>query len=159
MSSATFRRPLAGLLAYLFVISLFFPFARSAARVRSAKPTLSTQERSSAPHRAGELLVRFRAGVSQRDKDTIRATHGARKKKDLQGESGLEKLELSPGSDSRSVAMQMLLSGQVEFAEPNFVIEKDEVIANDARFAEQWALRNTGQNGGQYGSDVNAAGA
>jgi hypothetical protein len=26
---------------------------------------------------------------------------------------------------------------------------------NDSSFAEQWSLRNTGQSGGQYGSDIN----
>jgi len=51
------------------------------------------------------------------------------------------------------------MNPQVEFAEPNFLIAKDHVIPNDSQFNEQWALRNTGQNGGQYGSDVNATGA
>ncbi|HKV35652.1 MAG TPA: S8 family serine peptidase [Pyrinomonadaceae bacterium] len=123
------------------------------------KSSRSTQEHANAAHRAGELLVRFRPGVSNRDKETIRATYGARMKKDLRGESGIEKLEVSPGGDVRSAATQMLLSGQVEFTEPNFVIAKDDVIANDARFNEQWALRNTGQNDGQFGSDVHTTGA
>lgn len=160
MSSSVSRRIFTALLlTYVFVVSSFSPFATPVRPVRTVKSNRSTQEQANAAQRKDELLVRFRMGVSNRDKETIRATHGARKKKDLQGESGLEKLELTPGSDSRSVAMQMLLSGQVEFVEPNFVIEKDEVLANDARFGEQWSLRNTGQNGGQYGSDVNAAGA
>ncbi len=53
----------------------------------------------------------------------------------------------------------MLLNPQVEFAEPNFLISKDDLSPNDPRFNEQWALRNTGQNGGQYGSDVNVSSA
>jgi subtilisin family serine protease len=48
---------------------------------------------------------------------------------------------------------------QVEFAEPNFLISKSDLTPNDAQFNEQWALRNTGQNGGQYGADINASGA
>lgn len=160
MSTSVFRRTFTALLLiYLFVVSSFSPFASPAMTVRVVKPARSLQGQSNAAHRTAELLVRFRTGVSNRDKETIRATHGARKKKDLQGESGIEKLELSPRDDARSVAMQLLLSGQVEFAEPNFVIEKDDVIVNDARFNEQWALRNTGQNGGQFGSDVNSTGA
>lgn len=103
--------------------------------------------------------MRFRAGVSQRDKSTVIASHGAKKTKGLQGESGIFKLELETGRDARTVALQMLLTGQVEFAEPNFLISKDDAVANDSRFTEQWALRNTGQNGGQFGSDVNAIGA
>lgn len=160
MSSSASRQIFTALLlTYVFVVSSLSPFASPVRPVRSVKSSRSTQKQVNAPHRAGELLVRFRPNVSKHDKDTILATQGARKKKDLRGESGIEKLELSPGSDARSVAMQMLLSGQVVFAEPNFVIEKDDAIADDARFNEQWALRNTGQNGGQFGSDVNATGA
>jgi subtilisin family serine protease len=43
----------------------------------------------------------------------------------------------------------------VEFAEPNFLIAKDQAVTTDPRFGEQWALRNTGQGGGQFGSDIN----
>src|ERR1700752_2424310 len=149
----------AGLLSYLLVITVSVPLRTAASVALKSKAVPRTSQQQSAPHRAGELLVRFRTGLSNRDKETIRTMHGARRKKDLRGESGIEKLELSQGGDVRSVAMQLLLSGQVEFAEPNFVIENDEVIVNDARFNEQWALRNTGQNGGQFGSDVNATGA
>ncbi len=47
----------------------------------------------------------------------------------------------------------------MEFAEPNFLISKDDLSPNDTRFNEQWALHNTGQNGGLFGSDVNASSA
>jgi RHS repeat-associated protein len=155
MLSSVFHRFLIVLLTYLFVISSFAPFATQATPVHKVKPNGSKQEQLSAPSREGELLVRFRAGVSKRDKETIIATHGARKKKEITGESGVEQLELPAGRDARSVALQMLLSGQLEFAEPNFLITKDDVIPNDVQFGEQWALRNTGQNGGQFGSDIN----
>jgi len=112
-----------------------------------------------APHREGELLVRFRSGVSQRDKDTIIAAQNARRKKQLQGDSGVEKLELRAGHDPKAAALEMLLNPQVQFAEPNFLIAKDNLSPNDAQFSEQWALRNTGQNGGGFGSDINASGA
>src|SRR5258705_1169779 len=112
-----------------------------------------------AASRSNELLVRFRAGASQQDKDTVIATQGARRKKQLRGESGVEKLELPGGRDVRTAAQQFMLNPQVEFAEPNFLISKDDLSPNDPRFNEQWALRNTGQNGGQYGSDVDVNGA
>src|SRR5258705_12683156 len=112
-----------------------------------------------APIRNNELLVRFRAGASQQDKDTVIATQGARRKKQLRGESGVEKLELPGGRDVRTAAQQFMLNPQVEFAEPNFLISKDDLSPNDPRFNEQWALRNTGQYGGQYGSDVEVSGA
>ena len=97
--------------------------------------------------------------MSKHEKETIIAAQGARKKKELAGDSGIEKLELLGGQDVKDAAFQLLQNPQVEFAEPNFLIAKDEVTPNDARFNEQWALRNTGQNGGQFGADINASGA
>jgi RHS repeat-associated protein len=141
------------LLCYVLVLSLFSPFAITGGLASTSK----AQE--PAPYREGELLVRFQQGVSQSDKETIIAAHGARRKKQLAGESGVEKLELRPGRDANTAALEMLLNPQVEFAEPNFLIAKDQLNPNDARFSEQWALRNTGQNGGQFGADVNASGA
>src|ERR1041385_7046274 len=131
-----------------------------ATRLRSVRKVVNRiQEQAAAPRREGEILVRFRAGISQHDKDTIVATHGARKKKQLEGDSGVEKLEVLGGRDLPTVVLEMLLNPQVEFAEPNFLIAKDELSPSDARFNEQWALRNTGQNGGQFGSDINAGSA
>jgi serine protease len=147
------------LLSYLFVTSSLVPFATAARSARLTKPAKLAQAALNAPYREDELLVRFRPGVSQHDKDTIIAAQGARKKKQVEGESGIEKLELPAGRDLRTAALQLLLNPQVEFAEPNFLIAKDELSPNDVRFDEQWALRNTGQNGGQFGSDVNASSA
>ncbi len=134
-------------LAYLLVILTCLPFTISASSF-----TVNPTQQPAPPHRDGELLVRFRAGVSQRDRDAIIVAHGAQKKNDLHGESGVEKLKISTGRDVRTAALELLLNPQVEFAEPNFLIAKDDVIPNDARFDEQWALRNMGQ----VGSDINA---
>ncbi|HLM24030.1 MAG TPA: S8 family serine peptidase, partial [Pyrinomonadaceae bacterium] len=109
-------------------------------------------------HREGELLVRFRAGVSQRDQEAIIARHGAQKKNELRGASGIGKLKVT-GRGVWTVALELLLDQQVEFAEPNFVIARDDVVPNDTHFNEQWALRNTGQNSGQTDSDISAVGA
>src|SRR6185503_853193 len=107
-----------------------------------------------ARYREGEILVRFRNGVSEKDKETIMATHGGRRKKQLKGDSGFEKLELAAGRDAKSVVLQLLLNPQVQFAEPNFLIEKEDVNPNDPQFQDQWALQNSGQGGGQFGSDI-----
>ena len=141
-------------LSYLFVTSSLVPFARPS---RVIKPVKSSRAVQNAAYREGELLVRFRPGVSEHDKDTIIATHGARRRKQLEGDSGVEQLEVS--RELSGVVLELLLNPQVEFAEPNFLIAKDELSPNDARFGEQWALRNTGQNGGQFGSDINAGSA
>jgi hypothetical protein len=158
MPSPTLRRNLiAVLLASVFVVSSISPFAVTARPTARVRRTRVSRAQTVAPHREGELLVRFRAGVSSRDKDTIIATHGARKKSDLRGESDVEKLEV--GRDPRTVALEFLLNPAVEFAEPNFLIAKDDLTPNDVQFKDQWALRNTGQNGAQFGADVNASAA
>lgn len=81
----------------------------------------------------------------------------------LKGGSGLEKLCVAPGQSVENLALALSLQPGVEFAEPNFLIQPDQVpgeeLPNDSQFAEQWGLRNTGQNGGQYGSDIGAAAA
>jgi len=54
------------------------------------------------------------------------------------------------------LVLRLLLNSQIEFVEANFLITKEDVQPNDPQLDAQWALRNTGQNGGQYGSDINA---
>jgi len=117
------------------------------------------QAQTDLPHRDAELLVRFREGLSQRDKETVAATYGAKRIKKLRGESGFDKLELAGGRDPKIAALQLLMHPQVEFAEPNFLISKDDLTPDDPQFNEQWALRNTGQSGGQHGADIGASGA
>jgi hypothetical protein len=105
------------------------------------------QEQSPANYREREILVRFRSGVSEKDKETIMATHGGRKKKQLRGDSGFERLELAAGRDAKTAVLELLLHPQVQFAEPNFLIAKEDVNPNDPQFPEQWALQNSGQDG------------
>jgi len=101
------------------------------------------------------LLVRFRAGASQPSRDIVLASHGVRRKRQLRGESGVEKLEVLGGQNPETVAQLLSLQPEVELAEPNFLIAKDQLATSDPQFPDQWALRNTGQSGGQFGSDIN----
>src|SRR5262245_41335675 len=115
MFTSKLRRSLATcLFTYLFVLSSFSPFATKAISRSVRTSSRLVQNKVNAPHRDGELLVRFRAGVSNRDKDTIIATNGARKKKDVQSDSGIEKLEVVTSGDVETVALQLLLNPQVE---------------------------------------------
>jgi len=152
----TLRAAVAAALSYLLVVSTCAPLSVAAPSFSSTKPIVARQPQSPAPYRDHELLVRFRAGTSELVKDTISAAHGARRKKQGRSESGLERLDLSTGRDVRTAALELLLNSQIEFAEPNFLISKEDVQPNDPQLNAQWALRNTGQNGGQYGSDINA---
>lgn len=173
-----------------------------------APSTPSFQQQNAARHRSGELLVRFRAGSSEHDKLGAIASLGAHRKRQLRGESGIEKLELAAGQNPETAAQRLRLNPAIELAEPNFLINHDElrgpsvfpeptrqtprplfdlksfnpelafsnhgmaaipgmatipqlpgIQPNDPRFVEQWALNNTGQSGGQFGSDIGVTGA
>jgi RHS repeat-associated protein len=159
-SLATVREFTSTLLCYLLVSLSCVPFASATrSESRSKTPLNANQEESWTAHRNGELLVRFRAGIPEQVKDAILTSHGARRKKHLSGESGIEKLQLSAGRDLRLAAIQLLMDPQVEFAEPNFLISKDDLNPNDPQFDRQWALRNIGQEGGQFGSDIKVTSA
>src|SRR5829696_2171332 len=155
MRSSNSRIVVAAFLTYLLAILACLPLT-SSAHIPTSKP--SQVQQPEPQHREGELLVRFRAGVSQRDQEAIIARHGAQKKNELRGASGIGKLKVT-GRGVWTVALELLLDPQVEFAEPNFVIARDDVVPNDTHFNEQWALRNTGQNSGQTDSDISAVGA
>jgi subtilisin family serine protease len=154
---ATARTITSTLLCYLLVFVCCIPFSSAARSKATAGIVLiSNQEKPWAAHRDGELLVRFRIGIPHQVKDMILASHGARRKKYLSGESGIERLQLSTGRDLKLAALQLLMDPQIEFAEPNFLISKDELAPNDPQFGRQWALRNIGQEGGEFGSDIKA---
>jgi RHS repeat-associated protein len=155
-SATTLGKVVAAVLSYLLVVAACAPLGVRAQSLSKTRLALTTKAQSVAPYRDHELLVRFRAGTSELVKDTISATQGARRKKQLRGESGVERLELRTGRDVRTAALELLLNSQIEFVEPNFLIAKDGLQPNDPQLNAQWALRNTGQDGGRYGSDIKA---
>src|SRR5688572_3797283 len=116
MRSSNSRVVVAAFLIFLLAILTSVPFT-SSAHVSTSKPS---RMQPAPQYREGELLLRFRAGVSKRDQESIIARHGAQKKNDLRGESGIGKLTVT-GRNVSTVALEMLLNPQVEFAEPNFV--------------------------------------
>ncbi len=165
MSSVFFRRNAVSslislFLAYASILMLCAPFAFAGNSSRPPlAPSVSSATAQEAPHRADEVLVRFRADASEVDRETILHTYGARRKKQLRGDSRLEKLEFTEERDIQRRALELRLHPQVEFAEPNFLITKDDLTPSDPRFGEQWALQNTGQTGGQYGSNISVGAA
>jgi RHS repeat-associated protein len=74
----------------------------------------------------------------------------------LRGEGRIERLEFVPGQNATEPAEQLRVLPEVELVEPNYLISREQVTPNDARYGEQWALGNVGQTGGTVGSDINA---
>jgi len=94
-------------------------------------------------HRAGELIVRFRATVSEQEKNSSVENHGAHRSKKLRGDSGIEKLTIPANQDAESAAAELRTNPAIEFVEPNYIVTKDDTTPNDPSFSQQWALHNS----------------
>src|SRR5206468_6018397 len=71
---------------------------------------------------------------------------------------GLYLITLPAGISVASAARLAAQLDGVAYAEPNYIVTAD-VVPDDPRFGEQWALQNTGQSGGTSGADIDAAAA
>ncbi|MFN2452988.1 MAG: hypothetical protein ABR577_02080 [Pyrinomonadaceae bacterium] len=147
------------IITYTLTISLCAPFILR--RVEAAShPAPSTASPAAKPangintksaHRDNELLVRFRATASEQEKTAIADGKSARRGKRLRGASGIKKLAVATGQDLGSLAAELRTNPNIEFAEPNYLIGKDDTTPNDPAFAQQWALHNSLNAGADIG--------
>ena len=103
----------------------------------------------SGKYREGELLVKFKAGVTHVSSVTHQSVGASIERKfSLKPEVELVKLpdDLSVGD----AVVKYMSDPNVEYAEPNFirhfysVTPPEQVITNDTYFVNQWGLNNTG---------------
>jgi subtilisin family serine protease len=108
-----------------------------------------------------DILVRFRAGSSDADRERLLAQFDGRV---LTRKGDLWIFRVNDVDEDAPLLWsdQLGTEGIVEYAEPNALqsatfhqLEAD----NEPRFPNQWHLRNTGQGGGTSGADVDALGA
>lgn len=106
---------------------------------------------------AGELLVKFRDGNAQRlRRDAVRMRrHRIAEARDL-GHSGYSHVRLADRHAIRETIASLSLDADVEYVEPNYIVEAS-ATPNDTFFSRQWALKNTGQDGGLVKADIDAA--
>jgi thermitase len=127
------------------------------AAVPIALLALASPAPSEEPYAPGRVIVRFEAGTSAVERRASR----------VRANASLERRLLLPRTQVlevegsvRAAAASLERLPQVEFAEPDYVVESAATPTNDPRFAELWGVRNTGQsvNGvaGTAGVDVNA---
>jgi hypothetical protein len=103
----TLRCFLSCFVSYVMLILFCAPFSLSAPggrarKVRSSSPVSRPSPQTRGGHRSGELLVRFRSGVTEQDKAIVFLSNGAQRQKQLRGESGIEKLSIPAGQDPDS---------------------------------------------------------
>jgi subtilisin family serine protease len=150
---------------------------RAALRVQDTTATrpvvrTTTTTRTSADSEP-EVLVRFKSGVSLADIKRIAGRSNDRVEDEIESVNGLVAIDDLDNADAADVARQYeAMSEYVAYAEPNFEIRLDDPVnnvrrrdatpvsrlgvPNDPQFNEQWALNNTGQNGGKANAHIDA---
>jgi hypothetical protein len=111
-----------------------------------------------APHASGEILVRFRATVSELNKSRTLSRVAATRLRAFRVIKGLEHHRLPPNVSVAEALEDYRQDPNVLYAEPNYVVHTT-AIPDDTRFGELWGLHNTGQSGGTSGADIDALGA
>ncbi|HSK74742.1 MAG TPA: S8 family serine peptidase, partial [Pyrinomonadaceae bacterium] len=122
-----------------------------------------------------EILVKFRSGVSLAEVKKLAAKNNDRVEDKIESVKGLFAIDDLDNADAKAVAEQYSrMTDLVLYAEPNYEIRLDPTdkfapseylrrenppetnLPNDPMFNEQWALNNSGQNGGKEKADLSA---
>ncbi|MBI1951024.1 MAG: S8 family serine peptidase [Acidobacteria bacterium] len=104
----------------------------------------------------GEVLVRFKPGVSGVERGRARSEVAARKEREFR--SRAEHWRLPPGLSTEEAIARLRRNPHVEYAEPNYIV-RAALVPNDASYSLLWGLHNTGQTGGFTGADIAAEAA
>lgn len=104
-----------------------------------------------------QLLVRFSSSVGVARRNQMLASLSAR----VAGAAirlvpNLYLVNLAEGQRVEDALPAFNSTPGVLYAEPNYIVHIEETIPDDARFAELWGMRNTGQSGGTPGADIGA---
>ncbi len=98
----------------------------------------------------GEILIRFKAGVSESVVARSLSAKGAARLGGLE-RLNIQHVRLPAGQSVKDALAEYRRDPHVLYAEPNYRV-RPLVVPNDPFFAEQWGLSNTGQTVGPSGS-------
>lgn len=124
----------------------------------------------------GEVVVRFKKGVSLEKQEMILSRLAAKKKlygKDRRGIRGLKtkngkkqrrlklldhlaKVKLKKEKKVKEAIREYEQDPNVLYAEPNYIYRAQQAFPNDPEFDSLWGLHNTGQDEGQDDADIDA---
>src|SRR5665213_2084724 len=106
-------------------------------------------------YRQGEVLVRFKSGVTASSKERAHAAVSGTMIREWKGVEGLQRIGLSQRIRVEDALKKYRANPDVSDAEPNYVLHAVGT-PNDAQFSQLWSLQNTGQKGGVPGADIHA---
>lgn len=111
-------------------------------------------------HQPGELLIKFRDGVSAASQDTLRRGIGAQKARTVRsGRGELSLMRLPLGTDMASAVRILSANPAVEYAEPNWIYNHT-AVSNDSLYTNGslWGMYSSASSpANQYGSQAAAA--
>jgi thermitase len=110
-----------------------------------------------------EVLVKFKSGVSSQSIESLTSRFNDRIEDRVENVAGLTSIDDLDNADANAIVAEYSSLPEVEYAEPNFDIELEEIdgplvpiLPRDPQFNDQWALANSGQRGGKQGADISA---
>ncbi len=158
----TLERISLSLLAFSLALPFFPDSLHAQPQPAAARRLVASQPQSpshrAAKHATGQLLVRFRRGVSKFAMEAAHTTLHAQVLRSYRVVENLQLIRLPEGVTVRQAAHLYRQKPEVLYAEPNYIYYADQspVTPNDSLFADLWGLHNTGQNGGTPDADIDA---
>ncbi|HVE75211.1 MAG TPA: S8 family serine peptidase, partial [Actinomycetota bacterium] len=143
-------------LATLVVLLLVASLGAGSAAAAPQRPAPEIQ----GEYAEGQLIVGFEESLPREGRNGAHRALGASVEKSL-GRTNADLVKLPHGKSVEAAIEEYSNQPGVIYAEPDYILRTDGVTANDPRYVDQWALRNTGQTfGGTAGTadaDIDAS--
>ena len=142
----------------MFRVSRFLVFFLLAPWLHAALPApkFTAKERAQG-YREDAVIAKPRPGVRLVIEE-FETRQGMRVQRRFSELGNLRVLRLRSGDSADYAIKRLRASGHYEYVEPDRIL-KARLTPTDSRLSEQWALRNTGQQGGKSGADIGAIAA
>src|SRR5689334_5727475 len=88
--------------------------------------------------RAGEIIVKYREAVTEKEKDDLHRRHGSKRLKRLE-RFRMDHLQVRAGQTVDEAVREMAQDPAVEYAEPNYVYHS-QAVPGDPQFASLWGM-------------------
>lgn len=135
-----------------------YPSPLEGSRAGGAFSALSPAQAVSHEHVDGEILVRFKPEVAPADIENRIASDLGLAQRRRFSLVPLHVMTIEDGSTVEEKLEELADNPDILYAEPNYKVFKH-ATPNDPLFGDQWALANTGQDGGTAGADIDASNA